>query len=318
MKGANNTMNYTTIVFKPLIGEQEFVDRFNNDTCSSFKDVENGCKMYTLPRGDKHEMCNDICEIYPGITFIGYSSYDDEEIEIYNQILFNKQDGIFFIGPEYDITCCGIVKHIVWDGDLPVIRGVECEQEEDNEYPYFEKPRFEGGYGTVFYKEKKPKNERAEKDITIITSDFKMHELSDAIIEQYRIDIGIKPEDYNKLCSLGLQHGYAEDGTIFRGSICSPRIIGAVDTKLFDAFRSELILKKIVSDMDMEIIKFFSISDNKEDLESLADMTNVRRIITKHVDYFASSDELWAKLKYKANFDAIVYKDEIEFEDVIH
>lgn len=90
-----------TIVFQPLIGEKDFIDKFKENTvfekCNFVYPTE--AWEYEQYKGDTVEMCREITDMHPGITFYGYELGDTTLAQYsYRQILFNKENGIIFLG----------------------------------------------------------------------------------------------------------------------------------------------------------------------------------------------------------------------------
>jgi len=89
-----------TVTFQPLIGEKKLIDKFRN-TAFEHYDIQPSqhAWAYSVYHGDVGEMCTDICEKYPGITFYGYYKEDNTCGQyIFRQIIFNKEDGLIFAG----------------------------------------------------------------------------------------------------------------------------------------------------------------------------------------------------------------------------
>jgi hypothetical protein len=85
-----------TIVFQPLIGEKYFISEFKKN--NHFEKRKN-CWVYTQYKGDTIEMCHEIANAFPGITFYGYRIEDTTCGQwFYRQVMFNKQDGVIFLG----------------------------------------------------------------------------------------------------------------------------------------------------------------------------------------------------------------------------
>ena len=85
-----------TIVFQPLVGEKTFIDKFKDSTTfEKRKDYW----IYEEYKGDTIEMCHEIANKHPGITFYGYRVEDNTCGQwACRQVMFNKQDGIIFLG----------------------------------------------------------------------------------------------------------------------------------------------------------------------------------------------------------------------------
>ena len=88
-----------TLVFKPLFGERTFIKNFYETAGKQFNEVGNEAFSFEEYKGDACEMANNIANIYPGIIFYGYRIEDTTCGQwIFRQIIFNKQDGVFFLG----------------------------------------------------------------------------------------------------------------------------------------------------------------------------------------------------------------------------
>ena len=124
------------IVFKPLFGEYDVLNSFF-DTADQHYQVEEYSAFSYEQDSDAIEMAREITEVYPGITFIGYRIENDT----YRQMLFNAQDGIFFMGKK---SYTADDQTHVMIGDM-CIRGLKLNNLEEGQEP-IHNDDLNGGY----------------------------------------------------------------------------------------------------------------------------------------------------------------------------
>lgn len=276
----------TSIEFAPLIGEKKYVDNFLK------KNPEGNC-LYEEYKGDYNRMCEDICKAYPGLTFIGYTIFDNTCGDIsYHQIIFNKH-GIIFYGPEYDEYSGE--NSLIFDLNIPcAIRGYTREDRYIDEETGLEKietynhfDQLESGYGT----------DTINIHYTLSASE-ETAELVEAIIEKYRQDIGITDEDYDMLCKNKLQSGYDSHCKLLMSSIYGgPKF--TPDIKGFNKFQLSIIVKKMVSDIDKIMIDKLKETTDKIELLRFYEKINYKEIWDLHANRFKNKIGYWENVNYE-------------------
>jgi hypothetical protein len=126
VEGAN--MGYrTSLTFKPLIGHKLYIEYFENEIkknkpnkYGSYHGIykqNDGNYHYSIVNGSIEKMCKEVANLFPGITFYGYGITDSTTGNwIAWQLLWNKNDGIFFASDEYSYTDAYGNVEILFDG----------------------------------------------------------------------------------------------------------------------------------------------------------------------------------------------------------
>ena len=294
---------HATLVFKPLLGEQYFINEFySNSNLYASPDPEKDDYFYINEYcGNFKEVVTSVSDAYPGITFIGYfAKYNNDERE-FHQILFNKSHGVIFSGPVYHLDSQN--ERVLFDTmiKLPIIRGTVLYHYDAAKDSYVTSKETEtrirneeAGYG-VNYKE----------PVYFYLNEWsKLDELTKAIAETYRYRIGIREEDYNKIVEMDCQSGYTSDGIIIRGNeydkIWDIGKMFPEDPDPFDPFQRELILKKTVSDLDAIAIREMKNGRSAKDIDLyLKHGVFVPEIAEKHIDYYKSENTMWNRTAMK-------------------
>ena len=284
-----------TIVFRPLLGEQDFIDKFYSKG-NPFRSENDEDYFYLYEyKSSTEELCYTVTKEYPGITFIGYTIYDTTCGDLFiSQIMFNRQDGIIFYGPRYRKDYGG--QKLLFDkNNNCIIRGI---QNGDHIYNHETNKSEEVEPGSIW---KETNTENAGYNIDIpekydrldVTTEIK--EFIDCIIEEYRMKIGITDKEYNILVENGLQHGYLGDGRIIRGDFRTE--LYAPDTSKLSRFQKTMIIKKTVSDLDWLLIKKLRETNNMMEIEEYANTIDVESIWEEHKNRFKNGKGTWERLK---------------------